>query len=295
MYRLLHKSMKKLLLFCVSLLFATTLFSQGVYEDVVYLKNGSIIHGLIIEQIPNVSIKIQTSDRNVFVFKIEEIAKITKELVEKVNENEINNQIEKFDCKKMKSRGYFNSLELGSVYGVGNYYKDTETTLSGFTNNPLMTKSKANNSLNFFILHDINSFKLNKKIALGFGYGIEIGKWYRGTSASLNIPFFLDFRIRPIARKFSPYFIEQAGLSMLPLYTNAIGEPIKVGALLNTKLGLSGFVNSKTSISFGLGYRFQHYYYTSDLSNTYSYYTTNGKVKVNEYYHFISFFFSIQL
>ena len=48
-------------------------------EDVVYLKNGSIIRGVIIEQVPNESIKIQTNDRNIFVFKMEEIDRIKKE------------------------------------------------------------------------------------------------------------------------------------------------------------------------------------------------------------------------
>jgi len=55
------------------------LIGQTTYEEVVYLKNGSIIHGVIIEQIPNQSVKIQTKDKNVYVFKIEEIEKITKE------------------------------------------------------------------------------------------------------------------------------------------------------------------------------------------------------------------------
>jgi hypothetical protein len=48
-------------------------------QDVVYLKNGSVIRGTIIEQIPNVSLKIRTNDQNVFFFKMEEIEKITKE------------------------------------------------------------------------------------------------------------------------------------------------------------------------------------------------------------------------
>lgn len=47
--------------------------------DVVYLKNGSVIKGTIIEQIPNVSIKIKTKDGNVFVYKMEEIEKTTRE------------------------------------------------------------------------------------------------------------------------------------------------------------------------------------------------------------------------
>jgi hypothetical protein len=49
------------------------------YMDVVYLKNGSIIKGIIVEQYPNVQIKIQTKDGNLFVFKMDEIEKITKE------------------------------------------------------------------------------------------------------------------------------------------------------------------------------------------------------------------------
>lgn len=49
------------------------------YVDVVYLKNGSIIRGLIMEQIPNETLKIQTADGSLFVYKMEEVVKITKE------------------------------------------------------------------------------------------------------------------------------------------------------------------------------------------------------------------------
>jgi len=75
--------MKKLfytLIFLVALSFLPILLKgQANYEETVYLKNGSIIHGIIIEQIPNQSIKIQTRDKNIFIFKIDEIEKITKE------------------------------------------------------------------------------------------------------------------------------------------------------------------------------------------------------------------------
>jgi hypothetical protein len=49
------------------------------YEDVVYLKNGSVIHGIIIENVVGESIKIKTKDGNLFVFKMDEIDKMTKE------------------------------------------------------------------------------------------------------------------------------------------------------------------------------------------------------------------------
>jgi len=51
---------------------------QGM-QDVVYLKDGSVIRGAVVEQIPGISIKIQTRDGNLFVFKMEDIDRIAKE------------------------------------------------------------------------------------------------------------------------------------------------------------------------------------------------------------------------
>lgn len=52
---------------------------SGELQEVVYLKNGSVIRGTIIEQIPGISLKIQTADGNIFFYKMEEVEKITKE------------------------------------------------------------------------------------------------------------------------------------------------------------------------------------------------------------------------
>ena len=50
-------------------------------EDVVYLKNGSIIRGVITELIPDVNIRIQTRDNSVFVFQMNEVQRVAKEPV----------------------------------------------------------------------------------------------------------------------------------------------------------------------------------------------------------------------
>ncbi len=71
--------MKKLflLLFCaISTMFAA---AQANLQDVVYLKNGSVVRGTIIEQVPGVSLKLQTNDGNIFVYNIEDVEKMTKE------------------------------------------------------------------------------------------------------------------------------------------------------------------------------------------------------------------------
>jgi hypothetical protein len=56
-------------------------------EDVVYLKDGSIIHGTITEEVPGVSLKIQTKDGNVFVYKVRAVEKITHSAPEASEDN----------------------------------------------------------------------------------------------------------------------------------------------------------------------------------------------------------------
>lgn len=61
------------------LLFSVNAMAQEAMEDVLYLKNGNIYRGIIIEQVPGETMKIQTIGGNVFTVTIAEIAKITKE------------------------------------------------------------------------------------------------------------------------------------------------------------------------------------------------------------------------
>ena len=59
---------------------ASQAFAQQM-EDVVHLKSGGLVRGTIIEQIPSESLKIKTRDGNVFVYTMDEIAKMSKEPV----------------------------------------------------------------------------------------------------------------------------------------------------------------------------------------------------------------------
>lgn len=73
--------MKRLTLITIVVIFLSPLhiLADQAVEDVVYLKNGGIVRGLIVEQIPGVSIKIKTRDQNVFVYKLDEVERMTKE------------------------------------------------------------------------------------------------------------------------------------------------------------------------------------------------------------------------
>lgn len=56
-----------------------TSFAQSDLVDVIYLKNGSIIRGIVVEQVPGQAVKLQTGDGNLFVFETDEIMKMTRE------------------------------------------------------------------------------------------------------------------------------------------------------------------------------------------------------------------------
>ena len=68
------------LLMCLIAFAATSQVFAQQMEDVVYLKNGGVVRGTIIEQIPGESLKIQTRDESVFVFTMDEIDKLAKEM-----------------------------------------------------------------------------------------------------------------------------------------------------------------------------------------------------------------------
>ncbi len=85
--------------------FSTGSYAQQ-YEDIVYLKNGSVIHGIITEQLPGKSFKIKTKDGNIFIFKMDEINNMTKEEIvikkDEVKSDTVKTKIIKSDSIKSK-------------------------------------------------------------------------------------------------------------------------------------------------------------------------------------------------
>ena len=62
---------------------ATTMYLPGLIAqsliDVVELKNGSVLRGTITEQVPNESLKLKTADGSLIVYRMDEVARITRE------------------------------------------------------------------------------------------------------------------------------------------------------------------------------------------------------------------------
>jgi hypothetical protein len=214
-------------------------------EDVVYLKNGSIIRGIIVEQIPNVSIKIKTREENVFIYKMDEVEKITKEL----QQNQPQKQFTPKDYSKFnKPTGYMGLLEFEA--GLGFHYA------------------------NRFSISFINGYRIIPEFAFGFGIGTRAFFFSYDTDYGMRsqsdwgFPFFLHLRSDFLATRVSPYIAFNIGynLSLGNYYCN-FG-----GILLEPSFGVGFNIGNKGRMNIGLVFpinRVQYRYYSSYNQSTY--------------------------
>lgn len=77
--------MRKALLIVCAIVCSVFYVAAQQLEDVVYLKNGSVVRGTILEQVPGRTLKIMTNDGSQFVCQIIDVQKITKEVATNQN------------------------------------------------------------------------------------------------------------------------------------------------------------------------------------------------------------------
>lgn len=216
-------------------------------QEVVYLKNGSIIRGTIVEQVPNQSLKIKTTDGNIFVFKIDEVEKITKEPVYQPKSNRSNYSYGVTDStpvESVQSRQYPVYQEYGwekapryrgfvgesTVFGVGDY---------DYSRIMLLTS---------------HGIQITPEIYAGIGTGITA--WfdiydYWGNESCASIPLFVNIRgeiHNIIRRNFSPYIDLKLGYNFVDV----------TGVFFTPEIGMHFyFGHKKFGIGCGIGYHLQ--------------------------------------
>jgi hypothetical protein len=294
----------------ITLLFTLFLFfngkSQTNYEDVVYLKNGSIIHGVIIEQVPGISIKIKNHLNDVLFYKIDEIEKMTKEEPTKTNASQPSKEEAKeipkyqtkrawrFDSVKIKTTGI---IEIGGLFGiaadhlikVGNNAGTTYTPATKFVHGSMIGPTT-----NLFNLKIAIDKMLNRRLSIGGGLGLDISKTdpisEMSPTVAIFLPAFMDIRYSFLKRRFSPYISGQAGASFYAgnEYT---GKVYGGGALAAVQVGLKVFASSKVALMLALGYRFQHITYEGNTQFTDN--QGNNVIlatsKINMFLHYVTF------
>ncbi len=247
--------------------FSSTVNAQTNYEDVLYLKNGSIIHGVIIEQVPNESIKIKTKDNNVFVYKMDEVLKIAKEELPAVHQGR-----EPLSKDNVKKSGYINILEFTFARDVLNN-----------SSNAALTGNSSSGAQPSIGVQDINGYLINPHVSIGFGMGLHV------YTDIILAPFFADVRYNLFNNLATPFASMGIGYSFSAKEIYGINQGSKDyfgGVLANPAIGIKFFTRRSKGLTFSLGYRYQQariYTHNYIFSNSTHYYTDGYQNQVLGY------------
>ncbi|MEE0266418.1 MAG: hypothetical protein UD103_00350 [Bacteroidales bacterium] len=106
---------KKLFVLFAILVSGFAIFAQSEMRDVVYLKNGSVVKGTIIEQVIGESLRIDTPEGSIFFYKMDEIEKIGKEMVATPETKVATNQ----NSMPVQNNNYIYMPPRKSTFGAG--------------------------------------------------------------------------------------------------------------------------------------------------------------------------------
>lgn len=190
-------------------------------QEVVYLKNGSVIRGTIIEQVPNESLKIQTSDGSVFAYKMADVEKISKEQVNgRSAGNALTGSAAGFSGNgRGPQKGYRGFVDLGYTIGTGYFGLDR---------------------VEFSTSHGY-------QILPCFFAGVGVGAHYYFDADAVEIPIFADLRADLLKHSVCPFIDMKIG------YT--VHED--TGFYFNPMVGVRFAVGSRSAVNFGIGYTMQ--------------------------------------
>jgi len=284
--------MRKITLLLI--LFLTIVFSSIAqsYQEVVYLKDGSILKGVILKQVPNDYLEIETTRGKIYTIEMYEVEKITKERprintqsssggTQGVNRRQYNNNqynypksrntdTQKYhndneyyddnyddngrDYSYFPNRGYKGFIDLGFSLGIS-------STVGSYS-------AGGENRIEFSTSH---GFLFNPYIFLGLGVGLHSytgyydgGNYYSNDKTVIEIPIFAHVRSHFLDKKVSPFADIKLGYSVHDI----------TGIYTSESIGCRFAAGSRSSLWISLGYSIQFidysYYNTSASSSAIS-------------------------
>lgn len=237
--------MKRLITLVIMLLcMSFYAYTQQAQQEIVYLKNGSVIKGVIIEQIPNESLKIQTADGSIFSYQMTEVEKITKEVATRQTAASPFKTSSAVYYEKQHEIGYRGFVDFGYTIGTGDHGTD----------NLQLTTS--------------HGYQFNPYLFLGFGTGVHY--YLEGADAAI-IPVFTDIRGNFMTGTIVPFIGFKFGYSI-----NTKDDFKGLGIHFSPTAGVKLMVTPTTALNFTLGYSYQKaniFYYSGGY-----YYKTKGDI-----------------
>lgn len=229
----------------IAILASTFVFAQHNSEDVVYLKSGSVLRGIIQPPNPqggtntNTGTRIELLGGSVFVFKQEEIDSIKKE-------GSLKNKLKEIRTNYFRrERGFRNMTEFGIIYGVDLKKDNTQPSYYYYNNT---------NEDDFGLsLHTVNGYQVWPYLYVGAGVGIDRLISYRQTFS----PFYLRLASEFLKKKVTPYVFCDVGYSVMWKKKNDdyYSYENKGGLYVSCGGGVRIYTQSRASVVLSVAYK----------------------------------------
>ncbi|MCH7535230.1 MAG: hypothetical protein IH948_05725 [Bacteroidetes bacterium] len=193
--------------------------AQTPTEDVVYLKDGSVIRGSVLESGIKTKVRI-ISGGNQWVFDISEVDTVIREVIPSKIEKQLQH----------KEKGYYGIISLAPMHGYDNL----------------------GSGIKSFSIHFINGYQINERWALGIGTGIDFyyGSFY---------PIFLHSTFSSHKGSFSPFISSKLGYISPTWnnYVDDKIKSRYGGIMGEFGLGIKKYFSDKGAFVASIGYRYQ--------------------------------------
>jgi hypothetical protein len=204
-------------------LLSVSVYSQKNMDDVVYLKNGSRIQGIILQLYPDSIVQIKQMGGSVWIFSMKEVSMIAKE-----------------DRTRHKAViadgiGYQFGMDAGFLIGSGN--SENVAPIG---------------------VHMLNSYRIIPSVAAGIGAGLE---FFRTTQIPLYLDVRYYYNRKFYAPYLFVQGGAMLPLGKEINYAEGLTYKGKTGYMINSGIGFLFPMSEKSAFSLSFSYRFQELLY----------------------------------
>lgn len=196
---------------------AFLLFSQNDAESTIYLKNGGVVKGVIVETTGSNSVMIKTSGGETYYYADNEIERITK-----------NAKPEEEPLHVTQQKGYRGSLKAGYCFSFGN-------------------ESEYFNRIKFDF---VNAYQIAPFFSVGVGVGVRI--YHQIEPSEFLLPVFGELHFGFLQKKVGPYFSIGMGY-VFDLSNDENFYFQKNGILIQPEVGCNFVISEIATLFIGIG------------------------------------------
>lgn len=207
------KALCKLFALALFIVLGKIAVAQPGLEDVIYLKNGNVYRGVIVEQVPGQYYNMQTIGGNIFRVDVADVSKISKEPrfrgPEPGGRDEFNrnDRIQRGGPDRESKKAYKDSLKAAWTPRIKGYFFQGQLLIENLQGG----------------IRLVNGYKFGRFGHVGFGLGIDlsgpsvINRWSSDSNSpdfGIYFPFYIHYSGDILKKRITPFYAIELGYTV---------------------------------------------------------------------------------